>query len=149
MGPLSKIWHSTAAPLVAVLLTGFVVTGSFTFFREPKRDPHSNLTLKVLTPAIMPGEPLRVRAGGFRNKMCVVFLARSYKNLNTNVVLAKESAPGGFSPLGEWSEDIDLKMPFEMIEGDYQLRIIQNNDCGDEVFPIMFPTVTFAIISHR
>jgi hypothetical protein len=149
MGALSQIRRHLGTVAAAVLLSGFVVTGSFNFFAQKPVLPHENLSVKVLTPAILKGEPLRIRTSGIRNKLCVTFLARSYRDIATGVVLAKETAPGGFMGLGPWSEDIDLIVPTQLGVGEYQLRILQNNDCGEEVYPLFFPPVSFAIVSQR
>lgn len=149
MGSLSNVWHRCANTVSAALLAGFVVTASFTFFDKAPKEPHTGLAMKMLTPAVLKGEPVVVRASGVRHKMCVVFVARSFKDLTSGRVIHKETVPGGFTGLGAWEEDIEMKLPPDMGEGEYQLRVLQNNDCGDEVFPLQFPPVTFAIVSHR
>lgn len=149
MGSLKSFRRHGITTTAALLLAGFVTTGSFSFFSRAPVAPYENLSLKVLTPAIKKGEPLRVRTGGIRNRLCVTFVARSWRDMDSGVVLAKETAPAGFVGLGPWTEDVDLVVPPQLGEGEYQLRILQNNDCGEEVFPLFFPPVTFAIVSKH
>lgn len=138
---------TTAA--AAFLFAGFVVSGSFTTFKNQPIPPHSDLMMSVRTPVVAKGEPLVVHVSGRRNKLCVVYLARSFKDLSTGYVIHRESVPGGFNDLGEFSDDVQMKLPPDMPPGEYQLRVLQNNDCGEEVYPIFFPPVTFRLVSQR
>lgn len=135
--------------IYALALCAVASTTSFNFFHGRTVLPYTELHAEVLTPEVRVGEPLIIEISGTRKRLCAVSLSRGVVNIHTGRMVHQDFVPVGFALLGPFKRSFEMRLPEHVGPGEYILKGIQNNDCGEEVFPLPYPDIAFRIISQN